>query len=240
VASAIRRIEMITKEARFKRDFTHFASFPLNFQHFIQRFREFKGQVLGDFNGAGGIDETLFQQPERLHLTLCVIMLLDPRERKSAEGILDSVRPMLKDVISSGKLTFQLQGLEIMNDDPTEASVLYAKCNWTDSTGQRLADFLAAKFIESGLAKPNRSGSSVKLHVTLMKSRNRQKAEAEDNSGNSLRTRYGPKSYFDARSILKKYGDFDFGNGEIKEIHLSTRHSSGPDGYYKSLGKIVL
>jgi len=242
VTSARRRINLITSQARFKREATHFAAFPLNFPHIVEKVREFKEKVLAEYKGVGGIDESIFQDPEKIHLTICVMMLLDQTERHAAEEILLKLKPNISDTIGNGKLEFGLQGLEIMNDDPTEVNVLYAKCNWADDTAQRLADLISAKFVDSGLAKPNRSGNSVKFHATLMNTRHRQNVEGDTskpNQGNpASRGKPYQKDCFDARNILKQLGNFDFGTGQLREIHLSTRHTSGPDGFYKCLAKI--
>lgn len=39
---------------------------------------------------------------------------------------------------------------------------------------------------------------------------------------------------------LQKYHDYDFGFVEVKEIHISTRHTKGSDGYYKPYVKCPL
>ncbi len=56
---------------------------------------------------------------------------------------------------AKGKLQICLKGLEIMNDDPTQVDVMYAKCEAVDgtnaSTVQQIADAIAHKFAEKGL-----------------------------------------------------------------------------------------
>lgn len=50
----------------------------------------------------------------------------------------------------------------------------------------------------------------------------------------------GERESFDARNILAKFGDFDFGTYDLDEIHLSLRYSLAPDGYYECIHKIRL
>ncbi|KFM75181.1 Activating signal cointegrator 1 complex subunit 1, partial [Stegodyphus mimosarum] len=100
-----------------------------------------------------------------------------------------------------------------MNDDPAEVDVLYAKVQETDGDNclQIIANLLAEKFVAEGFAKQQHE--CVKLHVTLM---NSLFANKNEETGQSRHT-------FDARPILEKYGDFDFGEMELNEIHISIR-----------------
>ena len=89
--------------------------------------------------------------------------------------------------LSGGKLEFEISGLEIMNDDPSDVDVLYGKI--VDKTGklQSIVDAIgmyqfvqvtfyfnhyiswncpAEKFVQSGLMK--REYDRVKLHATLL------------------------------------------------------------------------
>lgn len=38
---------------------------------------------------------------------------------------------------------------------------------------------------------------------------------------------------FDASLILEKYGNFHFGEADLKTLHLSIRFQTGDDKYYK-------
>ena len=89
--------------------------------------------------------------------------------------------------LSGGKLEFDISGLEIMNDDPSDVDVLYGKI--VDKTGklQSIVDAIGMyqfvqvkfyfnhymswncpveKFVQSGLMK--REYDRVKLHATLL------------------------------------------------------------------------
>jgi len=53
---------------------------------------------------------------------------------------------------SKANLRCRVQGLEIMNDDPTAVNILFAKCVFPegDTTVQALADFIHQEFIATG------------------------------------------------------------------------------------------
>ncbi len=63
----------------------------------------------------------------------------------------------------------RVAGLEIMNDDPSEVDVVYAKVSSSpDDVLQRLAEGLVDRFVASGLM--SRQYDRVKVHLTLLNS----------------------------------------------------------------------
>lgn len=54
----------------------------------------------------------------------------------------------------------------------------------------------------------------------------------EEDEENSQKMRKRPKQ-FDARHILEKYSDFEFGSLQPNEIQLAICKSKGADGFYK-------
>lgn len=73
---------------------------------------------------------------------------------------------------------------------------------------------------------------NVKLHVTLINSKYRNNSDTSlvDDQGTRVRQ---PRIKFDGTEILEKFADYDFGVVEMNSIHLSQRHSTGPDGYFQ-------
>lgn len=60
-------------------------SIPLNIDEIIKNFNSFKSDVIQKFGGVvTGIDEIIFQKPNKLHLTIGMLTLLDEEERKQA------------------------------------------------------------------------------------------------------------------------------------------------------------
>jgi activating signal cointegrator complex subunit 1 len=100
------------------------------------------------------------------------------------------------------------------------------------------------KFVEAGLSK--KQYDRVKLHVTvinsLMRKESQQNVEAsmsqsqsQSQSGDQNKERVS----FDARNVLKQFGDFDFGVYTLREIHLSVRFTTNANtGYYDYVSKV--
>ena len=248
VASCRNRLNIIISTVRHKNPFTHFLSFPLNFEHFKSKQIQFKEQVLKSCTADRGIDATIFQNENKLHLTICTLTLIGNAEIDQAYELLDDCRKtFIKDLLFTVKdLDVHIKGLEYMNDDPSEVDVIYAKVNPIDSDGksldliQTISNKLMKKFVESGLSK--KQYDSVKLHATVMNSLMRH-----DPSGTSTAVRKAnnkladrERESFDARNVLKQFGDFDFGYFKLDEIHLSVRFSTSNSGYYEYVSKINL
>lgn len=144
------------------------------------------------------------------------------------------------------RLKIVMEGLEIMNDDPKDVNVLYAKVHLDppkyNASFQRFVNGLSDAFAKRGffsfnhrfynklidikiLAFVNQQYDNVKLHVTVMNSifRNSEADESEKVKRKS----------FDASLILEKYKNFKFGIADLKALHLSIRFQFGDDKYYK-------
>lgn len=79
-----------------------------------------------------------------------------------------------------------------------------------------------------GLAKQEFDRDHVKLHMTLINTKN----SVDDDNG---QMKYFKYPTFDARHLLENYGDFDFGTQEISEIHLAIMKTTDEsNGFYKS------
>lgn len=134
------------------------------------------------------------------------------------------------------KLKLKLEGLEIMNDDPTDVDVLYGKVKVDipkfNTTFQKMADQIVDTLSKKGLIR--KQYENVKLHVTLMNSLFRKKM-----SGEALRE-YSRREPFDASYILEKYRNFHFGETNLDLVHLSIRFTTGKNGFYDPLLTIPL
>ncbi|XP_058053581.1 activating signal cointegrator 1 complex subunit 1 [Anopheles bellator] len=235
VAAARSRIELIVTGARDKQQFTHFLSVPLATDDMMKRFVAFKDKVLYKLPAAFTVDESLFQQPEKLHLTLGTMSLMDNVDRANAVHVLQDcqetiLRPLLKE---NGPMEIHVRGLEYMNDDPHAVDVLYAKVE--GATLQEAADQMYEYFIAKGLMQ--RKYDHVKLHATLINSLFR----GHNTEGSETREAERRRISFDASEILRLYGDYDFGRTVVSEIHLSQRFTtSSCTGFYESSAVIKL
>jgi len=80
--------------------YTHFLSIPLNTKEIIDKFNSFKVDVLEKYGWrsktAYNIDESLFQNPVKLHLTIGMLKLLDINEKTRA---IDALTICKKEII---------------------------------------------------------------------------------------------------------------------------------------------
>ncbi|XP_048745005.1 activating signal cointegrator 1 complex subunit 1-like isoform X2 [Ostrea edulis] len=242
VLSAKTRIDVITDSVRQKEPFTHFLSFPINLQPIQKQFLEFQDDVLRSCDSDRGIDRTIFQKPEKLHLTVGTLALLNNQEVQQALHTLEECKSSLVQPILRGEpLCVRLQGLEYMNDDPSSVDVLYAKIQPGEQAErlQILADRLVDRFSSTGLMQ--QEYSHVKLHITVMNTLMRRDPTSIPGERPPEGKR-GPKEResFDAMNVMKKFGHHDFGDYTIDTLHLSQRHGLGKDGYYGCAGSVSL
>ncbi|TDG51696.1 hypothetical protein AWZ03_001756 [Drosophila navojoa] len=218
VCAALRKIRLLVDSLRKRMKPTHFLAAPLNTGEVQKRFNELKKSILDA--QLPGIDEDLFISERCIHLTLGVYVLLDDAERQKAITELNACRQWLTDLRTPFEM--KIKGLEIMNDDPSSTTVLYAH---VESPGlQEFADKCLKHFQSTGLcAIDNIERDSIKLHMTVLNARYR-KEKLNKNDRNC----------FDARDILKRFGDFDFGTAQCNEVHMCVLNSSRDvDDFYK-------
>ncbi|KZC07262.1 PREDICTED: activating signal cointegrator 1 complex subunit 1 [Dufourea novaeangliae] len=234
IITARRRIDLLIETSRKRLGYTHFLSIPLHDGHIIMKFNEFKNNVLTESGkGSRGVNEKIFQTPSKLHLTIGLLKLLDNAEREQAIAALEHckkhiVKPIVK---KYGQIPICLQGTEIMNDDPAETRVLYAKLIDKNNALQEVADEIVNYYASIGMLQKERE--TVKMHVTLMNMKFKQRDEDGSKAHKSTET-------FDGSGILKAHADTCFGETVLKEIHISQRHTIGTNGYYQTTAKIDL
>lgn len=172
--------------------FSHFVSVPLIEEPFQAKYEQFKQSVLKYLPDTRGISPILFIKPDRLHLTICTLVLIDSPERRLATNYLKRfVNAYMKTLDIDGPLKIRLRGLEYMNDDPSETDVLYAKLDPNHEHNlylQGLADEIYSKFRSTKLMPRHSNhnyerlsldGKKVLLHMTVMNSKFRNE-DSED------------------------------------------------------------
>ena len=111
--------------------------------------------------------------------------------------------------------------------------MLYAKVTTIDGSDrlQTLADKLVDKFVAEGLM--NKQYEKVKIHMTIINTLFRKSDQSEENAR---------RTTFNAKKILDFFGNYDFGQSNIIEVHLSQRRTAGgrKDGYYKASSVVNL
>ncbi|KAL6447880.1 hypothetical protein ACFW04_000157 [Cataglyphis niger] len=193
VISARHRIDLLIANSRKKIRYTHFLSIPLNKKEIVDNYNSFKDNVLKKYNKTTyNIDESLFQMPSKLHLTIGMLKLLDDDEKKQTIDALlnckeEIIDPFLEEF---GPLNIQLRGVECMNDDPTEVNVLFAQITHNEKL-QELINKIADYFVDIGLKE--KEYETIKLHATLMNTSFKRDYHARSKS----------KEKFNASEILK-------------------------------------
>lgn len=242
VASARRRIRMMVLSSKRRRKITHFISIPMNKPAFQNGFMNFKTEVLEKFGNDNGIIEEVFQSPERLHLTISVMVLSDDVERNEAAAALQECKEIIiSPLMQSDKLEIEMCGVTIFSDKddaPSRARVLYGKVKIAnnDTLLQELADGINTFFTEKGLLVQEKK--SVALHCTLMNTSfcDKSKEEGEENvSGDAPKVQA-----LDVTNILEHYKDFDFGTDICETIEISIMGSTTRDEFYKATSSVTV
>ncbi|XP_072229374.1 activating signal cointegrator 1 complex subunit 1 [Leuresthes tenuis] len=236
VSSAVTRLEVLVESFRRKQPFTHFLSFPLNDSKIKEGFLRFKDEVLQQCSQDHGVEESIFQNPAKLHLTVGTLALLNDTEVRKACEHLQECLSSIRDITEGKPLVLEVTGIEYMNDDPAMVDVLYAKVKVKDRSDklQMIADRLVEHFVSAGLMA--REWDRVKLHGTVMNTLFRKDSTVEDMGGGRQTT--NEREAFDARNILKKFASYCFGDFELNTVQLSQRYSTDCTGYYTSAGSI--
>lgn len=235
VQSARTRIEIIIDRSRQQQSFTHFLSIPIcqssSSNSLKEKFDEFKKNVLEQCADERGVTPELFQQPSKLHLTISTLVLLSKSEINFLKDTLkECATNLLRQFMPTDKERFivRLKGLEFMNDDPSFVDVLYAKVQLIDQINsnrlQTFLDRLNEELLKTSLMK--QKFERIKLHVTLMNSllRKDETGILEAQKTARGRVKNQERESFDAKKILRLFGQFDFGQIELNELHLSIMH----------------
>ncbi|XP_013401285.1 activating signal cointegrator 1 complex subunit 1 [Lingula anatina] len=248
VVSARTRIEVMVDSARQRLPFTHFLSLPVNGQKIKDAFLDFKADVLRECDGDRGIVPAVFQNPDKLHLTLGIMALMNGTEIAKATDLLQQCREDLVNPILKGEpLDAIIQGLGYMNDEPGKVNVLYANVMLQDGSDrlQVLADRIKDRFVSAGLLKKD-SYERVKLHVTLMNAKfigdaHKEIASKSQDVRQQEQLQFsGEREYFDATNVLRMFRDYKFGEHLIDSLHISQRGFYDKDGYYAAAAKVPL
>uniref|UniRef100_UPI0035901D80 activating signal cointegrator 1 complex subunit 1 isoform X2 n=1 Tax=Myxine glutinosa TaxID=7769 RepID=UPI0035901D80 len=216
VNSACTRLEVISNDARKRQPATHFLSLPMATPALQEAFCSFQKDVLSNCSECKGVDSTIFQRPNRLHLTLGVLTLLSPREMEQAIKCLNATAPLIRDIVGDDPLSVSICGVEYMNDDPAMVDVLYGKVRTKDGSDrlQQLANELVSHFSSIGFLKND--FEQVKLHVTLLNTTFRKKvAQGVGSKTSKVEERhcFKDRESFDARQILKRLNQRSFWRG---------------------------
>ncbi|KAM3173614.1 hypothetical protein ACTXT7_012158 [Hymenolepis weldensis] len=136
IRGVARRIAWIVSEARPKMKPTHFVCLPVVNDVIKEKYLAFKNEVLElterDQTGAfRGIESDLFVSEHKLHFTLATLFLADQGEVRLASQLLSTFMDKTDEgrAFDRSPLCLTIRGVDLMNDDPRSARVLYMSIN---------------------------------------------------------------------------------------------------------------
>uniref|UniRef100_A0A0D9UYR0 K Homology domain-containing protein n=1 Tax=Leersia perrieri TaxID=77586 RepID=A0A0D9UYR0_9ORYZ len=175
-----------------------------------------------------GINKSIFIKPKTFHLTVLMLKLWNKDRVTKASDVLQSISSHVMEALEDRPISIQLRGLTCMKGSPARARVVYAPVLEVGEEG-RLQQVITDAFVKSGLVPERDARQELKLHATIMNVRHRKSKKRNQRNDS-----------FDARNIFKKYGEHDWGEYLIPEIHLSQRFKFGENGYYYCCSSIPL
>ena len=93
IIHAKRKIDKLIENSKNKLKFTHFISIPTNTGDIRENFIKFKEDVLKTCDlETTGFNENMFQKPEKLHLTICMLHLLEELDQQKAIEALNTCK----------------------------------------------------------------------------------------------------------------------------------------------------
>jgi activating signal cointegrator complex subunit 1 len=104
---------------------THFISFPLKDPIVKQKVQALHTEILA--LNLPNVDNSIFLRPEKFHLTIGVLKLYTKSDVEGAVKLLKDLSSEIYDLVGTRTTVAKLTGLEIMEDNPLQANVVYAK-----------------------------------------------------------------------------------------------------------------
>lgn len=236
VCLAARKINQIVAEGRKRMRPTHFVGIPMNQSPIKEKYEEFK-KLLTEDQRFLHIDKILYQESNLLHLTLDVFALLDAEERLKAVETLqkcdEAIKKYIQENCPNGKVRIHMKGIDIFQDeDGSSVSVLFAKINPECKEIQDIANIVSSIFKGAGVSYEKRNNpAEVILHCTLL---NSKFAVTRGEDGEDKPDRNAPYKKFNVSKVLEEFKDYDFGEIELDEIHISQMGTKGEDGFYEA------
>jgi len=247
----------------FNKNWTHFIAIPFNKssqnQELVEKFNYFKNKILEE--GFININECLFQNPDRLHITLCMLELKNNNEINKLKKILkENILPEILEFTQKEEIYSILDSFEVFGN-PHESRVLYAKPRNNESNKfYNLLDILFSNLVENNVLnkdllqfsniifneKSNRYEKE-KVHLTIMNSTFAMRENIKNNSNTinleTLGSGYNRKkanNYFNGMKIIRRFNNFQFGPHKINEICLYEMKIDSNTNTYKIVESIKL
>ncbi|RKP07311.1 AKAP7 2'5' RNA ligase-like domain-containing protein [Thamnocephalis sphaerospora] len=222
---------------------THFISLPLQDPALCKRVAQLQTDMsataaaAAEHEGAesSGVDPSIFIEPARLHLTLGVMRLDTAEKVAQAVSVLRGLSAKVYDALGTRTFLVQLRGLEVMQDNPDQAHVLYADVR--DPPGEEqgrvrsICELINAEFKQAELLRDE--NRPLKLHLTLMNTAHR--------NGRQRGQKGKARLPFRAGELLRKHGQCDLGTYRCATVEVARMGSHSPTtGGYEAEGAISL
>jgi len=245
---------------------THFFAIPFNKvsqnQDLVDKFSYFRNKIIEQ--EFVDINESLFQAPERLHMTLCLLELKGNNEVSKIKGILkEKIQPEINEFVKDKAIYSFFDTFEIFGK-PHESRVLYAKPK--NSQSDKLFDVLDILFSNLAenkvLNKDALQYSSIavnektdryekeKLHLTIMNSTFSLRENFKNNNNNSITgninatqqaaNKKKANNFFNGMRIIRRFNNFHFGSHKVNEICLYEMKIDSDTNSYKIVESIKL
>lgn len=240
------QIELLCEREESKLEYTHFLSVPLahdsRFRQLVEQFKE--DVVLQRFPG---IDASFFMPSRRMHFTICMLKLHSHAQVEEMKEALKALATRIQTTNEySRPLTAAIKGLHIMTDDPANVSLVFTtdRSHALQNRMNNIADLLfdtlkvrnlisAQSLMSQRLLSSDGNHAEVKLHATLMNTKY-SKTGFREEAGR------GERETFDASALMERFAPVDFGEVQLRELHLSCLDEMSDDGYYRSLCSVPL
>uniref|UniRef100_A0AC34RAJ4 K Homology domain-containing protein n=1 Tax=Panagrolaimus sp. JU765 TaxID=591449 RepID=A0AC34RAJ4_9BILA len=204
-------IEMIIISNRKKVNFTHFVFVPVDDPKIMEEHEK----LIEKIRSSSKVDESckdpvLFNASNRLHLTIAPLWLFSASDIEKAKNALSAAVSEFKKQ-NKGPVEIAVKGLSHFGDEDLDhVRVIYGKVE--SKKLQQLANLITKAMVKSGQGETPR-GDAVKLHMTVLKTRNLPTEEKAE------------RKYIDATGLLKEFGNFDYGKTFVDKIQISEMSS---------------
>ncbi|KAG1050404.1 hypothetical protein G6F43_007316 [Rhizopus delemar] len=169
-------------------------------------------QLEAFYSKIDSVDPAAFILPANFHITLGVMSLVDQTEVERAVRYLkEEGSKVVNDKLKGRPLDVKLERLGVMQSNPEKAHVLYIEPQDDTKRLIELCKGLTDKMIEGGFME--REKRELKLHATIINT---------------------------THCIIQEYGEINFGEIRLDEIHLMKMGRTGPGKTYESQGYILI
>jgi activating signal cointegrator complex subunit 1 len=246
-------------------NWTHFFAIPFNKhsqnQDLVEKFSYFRNKIIEE--ELIEVNESLFQAPERLHMTLCLLELKSNNEISNVKKILkEKIQPEINEFVKGNAMYSFFESFEVFGK-PHESRVLYAKPKNAESDKLfDVLDILFSNLVENKiLNKDALQYSNIKvnektdrfekdkLHMTIMNSTFAVRDNLKNNGNvgsivtiqdllNGGSNKKKENCFFNGMKIIRRFNNFHFGSHKVNEICLYEMKIDSDTNTYKIVESI--